>query len=98
MLPDTYGNIVALANKLNSLPQYVAVLIRKILEPVLLYNSNRAYVDRAIRDRANHYETLLAFLNYPYPFTGIVQRLHGPFMLPRSGANPYPVSLLPPNG
>ena len=61
MLPDTYGIIVALANKLNRLPQYVAVLIRKILEPVLLYNSNRAYVDRAIRDRTNHYETFLAF-------------------------------------
>ena len=96
LLHDSWEIVFLITKIIQRLPQHIDGLVRAIARPVLLYNRNSTYVDRAVRDRDNYYETLLSFLNFPYPFTGTVQRLHGPFMLPQDGSSPYSVTLLPP--
>ena len=97
MLHDSWEIVFLITKIIQRLPQHIDGMLHDIARRVLVYNRNSTYVDRAVRDRANHYETLLSFLNFPYPFTGVVHRLHGPFMLPQDGSNPYSVTLLPPS-
>lgn len=94
MLHDSWEIVFLITKIIQRLPEQIDGLVRAIARPVLTYNRNSTYVDRAVRDRDSYYDTLLSLLNFPYPFTGILQRLHGPFMLPQNGSSSYSVTLL----